>query len=385
MAHDFYDVLGVERNATEAEIKKAYRKMAMQYHPDRNGGDKVAEERFKEATEAYEVLRDPQKRAQYDRFGMAGLRGGGGPSGFGFGHVDLAEALNIFMRDFGGMGGFDAFFGGGGRQRRSRRRGQDVRATVKLTLDDVAHGSKRTLKLRSLVRCERCEGSGAEPGSGTAVCPTCGGAGEVRQASQSIFGQFVSVSPCPTCHAEGTVVSEPCTECRGDGRVRKERKVEVEIPPGVDSNHYITLRGKGVAGPRRGPAGDLIVEFEIAQDERFERRGADLLHDLPVSFSQAALGETVAVPTPWGDQQLEIPAGVQSGTVLSLKGQGLPSMTDGRKGTLYVRLQVWTPTRLTPELSELFERLSEVEGEPPKEGDSLGRKIWERMKEAFGT
>ncbi len=385
MAHDFYDVLGVERNATEAEIKKAYRKLAMQYHPDRNGGDKVAEERFKEATEAYEVLRDPQKRVQYDRFGAAGLRGGGGPSGFGFGHVDLAEALNIFMRDFGGLGGFDAIFGGGGRQRRTRRRGQDVRATVRLSVEDVAHGATRTLKLRSLVRCDRCEGSGAEPGSGTQVCPTCGGVGEVRQAAQSIFGQFVSVSPCPTCHAEGTVVAEACTECRGDGRVRKERKVEVEIPAGVDVNNYITLRGEGVAGPRKGPAGDLLVEFEMEDDPRFERRGADLIYDLPVSFSQAGLGATVTVPTPYGDEQIEIPSGVQSGSVLSLKGRGLPNVTDGRKGTLYVRVQVWTPARLTPELKTLLEQISAVEGEPPKEGESLGRRIWDRKKEAFGT
>jgi len=387
MARDYYEVLGVERQASEAEIKKAYRRLAMQYHPDRNNGDKAAEEQFKEATEAYEILRDPQKRAQYDRFGMAGLKGGpGGMGGFGFGHVDLSEALNIFMRDFGGLGGFEAIFGGGGgRSHRTKRRGQDVRATVRISLEDVAHGTKRTLKLRALERCDRCEGSGAEPGSATKPCPTCGGTGEVRHASNSIFGQFVSVQPCPTCHAEGTVIAEPCRECRGDGRARKERRVEIDVPPGVDANNYITLRGQGIAGPRNGPAGDLIVEFEIEPDERFERRGADLVHDLPVSFSQAALGAKLEVPTPYGPETIDVPAGVQSGAVLSLRGLGLPNVSDGRKGTLYVRVQVWTPTHLTPELKDVLERLSSVEGEPPKEGESLGRKLWERMKEAFGT
>lgn len=384
MARDLYEVLGVEQQASEAEVKKAYRRLAMEYHPDRNNGDKASEERFKEITEAYEVLRDPQKRAQYDRFGMAGVKGGGA-GGFGFAHVDLAEALNIFMRDFGGLGGFDAIFGGGGRQRRTRRRGQDVRATVRLSLDDVAHGAKRTLKLRSLDRCDTCEGSGAKPGTATKPCPTCRGTGEVRHASQSLFGQFVSVSPCPTCRAEGTVLSEPCSDCGGDGRVRKEREVEVEVPAGVDTNNYITLRGQGVAGPRNGPAGDLIVEFEVEDDPRFQRRGSDLVYDLPLSFSQAALGGEVAVPTPFGDETVTIEPGAQSGTVITLRGKGLPDVSDGRRGTMYVRIQVWTPTKLDPELRELFERLSTIEGEPPKEEGGLGRRIWDKMKEAFGT
>jgi molecular chaperone DnaJ len=328
------------------------------------------------------VLRDPQQRAQYDRFGMAGMRGGGG---FGFQHVDLSEALRIFMRDFGGMGGFDSIFGGGTRQRRSRRRGQDIRATVRLSIQEVAHGTKRKLRLRSLTRCDKCEGTGAEPGSSTQACPTCGGAGEVRHASQSIFGQFVSVSACPTCDAEGTVVAEPCRECRGDGRVRKEREVEVDVPPGVDTNNYITLRGQGVAGPRNGPTGDLVVEFEVEEDSRFHRRGADLIYELPVSFSQAALGAEVSVPTPYGDETLEIPAGVQSGAVLQLRGKGLPDVAGGPKGTLFVRVQVWTPKDVSRELREVFEQLAGLEGDPPKEDASLGRKLWERMKEAFGT
>ncbi len=378
---DLYATLGVDRAASEADIKKAYRRLAMQYHPDRNNGDKAAEERFKEVTEAYEILRDREKRARYDRYGMAGLKGG--PAGFGFDHFDLAEALSIFMRDFGGLGGFDAFFGGGQRARRARRRGQDVRATVRLTLEEVATGVTKKLRLKSLVPCQTCDGSGARPGTGTRTCPTCGGTGEVRRATQSLFGQFVSVAPCPTCEAEGTVIEEPCDDCRGDGRVREERHVAVEVPAGVSSNNFVTLRGQGVAGPRGGPAGDLIVEFAVERDPRFERHGDDLVYDLPLSFSQAALGGEVEIPTPYGDERISVPPGTQSGSILTLRNHGLPSVSDGRRGALHVRVQVWTPPKLTPELRALFERLAQLEGEPPREA-GLGRRLWDKMREALG-
>jgi molecular chaperone DnaJ len=383
MAQDFYDVLGVARDAPEAEIKKAYRRLAMQYHPDRAGGDPEAEERFKEVTEAYEVLRDPEKRARYDRFGMAGVKGGAAGGFGGFGHVDLSEALNIFMRDFG-LGGFDSIFGGGRRAHRTVRRGQDVRVSLRITLEDVAHGATRTLKLKTLVPCEVCGGTGAKPGTNPTACPTCGGAGEVRRATQSLFGQFVSVAPCGTCHGEGTVVPEPCERCRGDGRVRAERTVDVEIPPGITGNHFVTMRGRGASGPRNGPAGDLIVEFQVDDDPRFERRGDDLIYDVPVSFSQAALGSTFAVPTPYGEESVQVPPGVQSGAVLTLRGKGLPSLNDGRRGNLYVRVQVWTPTKLSDRMRELFEELKQIEGDPPKD-ESLGRRFWNKFKEAFGT
>jgi molecular chaperone DnaJ len=383
MDRDLYEILEVDRTASESEIKKAYRRLAMQYHPDRNDGDKDAEEKFKEVTEAYEVLRDPRQRAHYDQFGAAGIPGGAA-SGFGFHHVDLGEALSMFMREFGGLGGFDAVFGGGERARRRQRRGQDIRASVRVTLEEVAKGATRTLRLKALERCQRCDGSGAEPGTSATTCPTCGGAGEVRRASQSLFGQFVSVVPCPTCGAEGRVVERPCQECQGDGRVRKEREVRVEVPPGISANHYITLRGEGVAGPRNGPPGDLLVEFDVEEDRRFERHGDDLVYDLPVSFSQAALGCEVTVPTPYGEEPLTVPAGVQGGTVLTLRGVGLPNVSHGRKGSLHVRVGVWTPTKLTPEMRALFEQLAGVEGEPPKD-ESLGRRLWEKMKEAFGT
>ncbi len=383
MQRDLYEVLEVPRDASTDEVKKAYRKLAMKYHPDRNSGDKAAEERFKEVSEAYDVLSNPQKRSAYDRFGMAGLKGGAG-AGFGFHAFDLSEALSMFMRDFGGMGGFDAIFGGGGRSRREQQRGQDIRVSLKLSLEDVAHGTSRKIKLKALATCDTCGGTGARPGSTPVVCQTCGGVGEVRRAQQSLFGQLVSVSACPSCQGQGTVIREPCDECRGDGRVRKDSVVDIEVPPGVSRENYLTLRGKGAVGPRNGPPGDLLVELEVVDDPRFERRGDDLVYDLPVAFSQAALGAEFEVPTPYGDERIELPPGTQSGTIMSLRGKGLPNLNTGRRGSLHVRIQVWTPTRLTPELKGLFEQLSELEGEPPSE-DGLGRRIWNKMKEAFGT
>lgn len=377
---EYYDVLGVSRDAGEADIKKAYRRLAMEYHPDRNTSPQ-AEERFKEATEAYEVLRDPEKRARYDRYGVAGVRSG---AGGGFAAFDLSEALSIFMRDFGGFGGFDALFGGGQRARRSRRRGQDLRVTLRLSLEDVAHGVTRKIKLKTLERCEACGGSGAQPGTSPGRCHTCGGSGEVRHATRSLLGQFISVTPCTACDGEGTMLAHACPTCRGDGRVRTDKVVEVEVPPGVAGNHYLTLKHKGVAGPRNGPPGDLIVEFDIDEDARFTRRGDDLIYDLPLSFSQAALGGEFTVPTPYGDETVGITGGVQSGSVLSLRGKGLPSLNDGRRGDLHVRIQVWTPQRLTPEMRELLQQLAQHEGEPPKD-ESLGQRFWNKVKETFGT
>jgi molecular chaperone DnaJ len=380
MAGDYYSVLGISRDAGESEIKRAYRKLAMEYHPDRNNGDPQAEARFKEVTEAYEILRDPQKRSQYDRYGEAGLRGGGGFAGV---HPDLAEALSIFMRDFGNMGGFDAFFGGGRRSRRSRRRGQDVRMTMEVSLAEVVTGTKRKVKLRTLQRCEVCEGTGAEAGTGTDVCGTCGGVGEVRQATQSFLGQFISVTACPSCNGEGTTIRELCGECRGDGRVRKERTVEIEIPPGVSSNNYLTMRGEGQAGPRGGPPGDLIVVLEVEEDDRFERHGDDLVYELPVSFSQAALGAEFDVPTPVAEERVKIPGGTQSGSVFTLRGKGLPTVNSGHVGDLHVRVNVWTPPSMSHDMEDLFKQLRELEGDPPK-AEKRGKGLWDRVKEALG-
>jgi molecular chaperone DnaJ len=375
---DFYALLGVPRDCSEAEIKKAYRKLAMEYHPDRNSLPD-AEAKFKEITEAYEVLRDPQKRAAYDRYGKAGV--GAGPGGFGFHHVDLSEALNIFMRDFGAMGGFESIFGGGGGRRQDPRRGQDVRVTVRLTLAEIATGVKKNVKLKTLERCTMCAGSGARPGTQPTRCTTCGGSGEVRRAARSMFGQFVSVSACPTCAGEGEVVLQPCEVCRGEGRVKAERTVAVEIPAGVSANNYLTLRGQGAVGPRNGPPGDLLVMLDVKKDERFERHGDDLILDLPVSFSQAALGAEVTIPTVYGDEAIRIPPGTQPETVLRLKGRGLPVLGQSSKGDLLIRVRVWTPERLTDEQERLFQQLAKLEGEPPKRSPGF----WSKLKEALGA
>lgn len=373
---EYYQILGVERSASETEIKKAYRRLAMEYHPDRNPSAE-AEAKFKELSEAYQVLSDPQKRAHYDRFGSA-PSGAGGFSGFE--HVDLSEALNIFMRDFGGMGGFEGLFGGG-RGGGDARRGQDVKATVRLSLMEVATGVKRNIKLKTLSTCDTCQGSGAGRGTKPVPCGACNGSGEVRRAARSVFGQFVQVSPCPTCRGEGTVIRTPCEVCRGEGRVKSERTVAVEVPPGVSSQNYITLRSQGAAGARGGPPGDLVVQIEVKGDDQFTRDGDDLWLTLPVAFSQAALGVTLMVPTPWGEQELVVAPGTQSGSVIKLRGKGLPRLGGNTTGDLNVRTQVWTPRQLTDEQRRLFAELAPHEADgPDKEGG-----FWSRLKEALGA
>lgn len=381
MARDYYQVLGIPRDAGEADIKKAYRRLAMECHPDRNNGDKAAEERFKQVTEAYDVLRDPEKRATYDRYGAAGLKGGG-PGGFGFHPFDLSEALSVFMRDFGGMSGLESLFGEPGR-RSGRRRGPDVQVALSVTLDEVATGTSRKVKLKTLDRCPKCQGTGGKGGQKPVPCRTCGGSGEIRRATQSFLGQFVSVTACPACAGEGTVVREPCEQCHGDGRVRTERVVDIEIPAGVSANNYLTMRGQGAAGPRNATAGDLIVAIQVEDDSRFERRGDDLVYDLPVTFSQAALGADLSVPSPSGAVTVRVPPGVQSGTILTVRGRGLPSLAHGGRGHLHVRIQVWTPQRLTAEQKELLDQLAALESKP--QGESLGRGFWSRVRDALGA
>jgi len=376
---DFYATLGVPRTASDEEIKKAYRKLAMTYHPDRNNGAKEAEERFKEITEAYDVLRDPQKRAAFDRYGEAGLRGGGGG---GFHHVDLSEALGIFMRDFGGFGGFEELFGGG-RASNGPRSGPEVKITMPLTLAEVATGVERKVVAKLLEPCDRCEGSGAEPGSSSQTCPTCAGQGEVRRAQKSFFGQFVTVGPCPTCHGDGRVVQSPCKKCRGEGRLRGEREITVHVPAGVATGQYMTLRGVGNAGTRGGPRGDVHIVFEVADDSRFERDAEDLYTEVLVTFAQLALGSEISVPTVSGHTTLNVPAGTQSGALFHLRGRGLPRVNANGTGDLHVRVQLWTPERLTDEEKKLIERLAELQ--PGVPADSRGKGFWAKMKEALGA
>jgi len=376
---DYYDILGVDRGANGEDVKKAYRRLALRYHPDRNPGDTEAEARFKEATEAYEVLRDAEKRAAYDRFGHAGVRGQG-PGGFsGF---DFADALEIFMREFGGFGLGEMFGGGQGRT----LRGADLRVRLPITLADVADGVKKTIKVRRLRPCESCEGSGAAEGSRPTICEGCGGTGEVRRTQRSLLGQIVTLGPCPRCDGEGRRIANPCPSCGGSGTVQGEHALEVDVPPGVSTGDYITIRGQGNAGRRGASAGDVLVVMDVAVDPRFRRDGADVLHELRVTFAQAALGAEVVVPTVEGEARLKVPAGVQSGSLLRMRGRGLPRLRGGGRGDEIVRVLVWTPTGLSEEQRRALEALAEVEEAPPAhraDGDEKG--FWSRVKEAFSA
>ncbi len=379
---DYYEVLGVARGATEEEIKKAYRKVAMQFHPDRNPGDKDAEAKFKEATEAYEVLRDANQRARYDQFGHAAVGGGagGGAGAPDFSGFDLADALRAFMRDFGGgSGGFEDLFGGAaGGGARGPGRGDDLQVRLPLTLEEIAAGVEKKIRVKHLKRCETCAGKG---GRGERTCSQCNGRGQVRRIQQTMFGQFVNVSTCPRCEGEGSTVSERCGTCGGDGRVSETETVAVKVPPGVASGNYIPLRGLGDAGRRGGAAGDLIVLIEEKEHEIFERHGDDLVVDLPVSFVTLALGGKVEVPLLGGGAHtLDVPAGTASGHASRLRGKGLPGLRGGR-GDVLVRLLVWVPGKLSGADRKLLEELRKSEGlKPPKPSRSL----FERVKEAFG-
>jgi molecular chaperone DnaJ len=379
---DFYQVLDVPRTASDDDIKVAYRKLATRWHPDRHNGSKDAEEKFKQITEAYDVLRDPDKRALYDRYGESGLRGGGGG---GFHHVDLSEALNIFMRDFGGFGGLGDLFGGASRQQSGPRAGQDLKLTVELTLEEVAQGVKKTFTVKLLDPCDKCGGEGAEPGTRPQRCGTCAGTGEVRRAQRSLFGQFVSVMPCPTCSGEGTVVTSPCKKCRGEGRVRAEHTVPVQIPAGVATGQYMTLRGMGNIGPRGGPRGDILIVFEVQEDPRFERDGEDLYCEVLVKYPQLVLGGDIEVPTVGGTISVRLPAGTQSGQILHLRGRGLPRVNSGGSGDLHVSVQLWTPSRdtLSQEELEIVERLGSLMAAPPQQ--SRAKSFWAKMREALGA
>ncbi len=391
MGQDYYELLGVSRDASQDEIKQAYRKLAMEHHPDRSD-DPEAEEKFKRVTEAYEVLRDPEQRKRYDRFGEAGIgdrgagaRGGRGGAGFS----DFSDAFAVSLRASGGRRGGGRRGGDRGGRARStgrrgggRRRGGDQEVELEITLEEAAGGVEKSVELQVLETCDACGGDGAAAGTSPERCGTCEGAGEVRRVQRSMLGQMVSVRPCPDCGGEGQRIRDRCDECRGEGRVRQRKRLKVEVPPGVSSEDYLKLSNRGNVGPKGGPRGHVLVSIEVQGDPRFERRGDDLLCEVPVTFSQAALGAEVEVPTIGGSEELEVPAGIQSGQVLRMRGKGMPRLRGQGRGDQLARIRVWTPEDLTDEQREALEALAEVEEEPPDPADREPG-FWERVRQAF--
>ena len=382
---DYYGILGVDRGASPDEIKRAYRKRALKYHPDRNPGDKEAEEKFKETAEAYEVLSEPRKRSTYDRYGHEGLGGPFRAGGFqwsDFSHAgDFQDLFSNLDEIFGG-GIFGDIFGRRGRGNRGPQTGEDLKIVLRLELEEVVTDTEKKIKLSRLEKCDTCGGSGAKSGSHPETCETCGGIGQVRQSSQSLFGQFVNVTTCPRCLGEGTVVKHSCSACGGEGRAKKTSNLSVKIPAGVSAGNYINLKGQGNVGPRGGPGGDALVYIEEKEHPLFERNGVDILLDLPISFSQAALGHEVEVMTLTGKVQMKVPTGTQSGQLFRLRGKGIPELNGYRTGDQIVRVVVWTPRKLNREEEDLFGRLAEMENlQPP----SAGKGFFERMKEALGS
>lgn len=374
---DYYELLGVGRDASEEDLKKAYRKKAVQYHPDKNPGNKQAEEKFKEISHAYEVLKDPQKRAAYDRYGHAAFEGPGaagarGPAGGGF-----HDPFDIFREVFGGGGGgiFDEMFGGGGGGGGGRD-GADLRYDLEITLEEAARGVEKELSFRKAVVCDRCDGSGAEPGSKRVTCPTCGGAGQIRRSG----GIITFRQTCTTCGGAGTRVEKMCSQCRGEGRVPKTTKVNVRIPAGVDTGSRLRSVGNGEAGVAGGSPGDLYIVLTVREHEIFERQGQDLFCEIPIKFTLATLGGSIEVPTLFGRATLKIPASTQSGTTFRLRGKGMPSLRGGTQGDQLVRVHVEVPTSLSGEQRRLLEEFARVSGDAD---EPTSRSWFEKAKKFF--
>lgn len=370
MATDYYELLEVERDASTDEIKRAYRIAARRYHPDANPGDAEAEARFKEVATAYEVLSDPDRRRSYDRFGADGPQMGDPFAGFGG----------------GGLGDiFDAFFGGGGAAsagggRGGRSAGPDLEVSVQIPFESAVFGSQEEVSVRTAVACTTCEATGAAPGTHATTCGQCGGAGQVRQVRQSILGQMVTAAPCPVCRGAGEVIADPCTTCNGEGREVVEKTYTIDIPAGVDTGSTLRLTGFGAVGPRGGPAGDLYVQVRVAPHPRFGRDGDDLVHELHLPMTQAALGAAIAFETLDGQEDLVIPRGTQTGKVFRLRGRGVPHVRGRGRGDLLVQVVVDTPVDLEPEVEEALRRVAELRGDDVAPAD---RGFFSRIKSAF--
>jgi molecular chaperone DnaJ len=367
---DYYEVLGLKKGASEDEIKKAFRKMAMKYHPDKNSGNKEAEERFKEINEAYSVLSDPEKKSKYDRFGHAGVdpnagfgggSGFGGFSGTGFGGFD--DIFDMFGDMFGGSG-FGGFGGGSraGQQRRANHptKGRDLQKAITITFEEAAFGTKKEIELTKFVQCKTCKGQGTKPGTSKTTCPKCGGSGQVTQLQKTPFGQFQSVTTCDQCGGTGQIIEEPCPDCKGTGKVRKTVKISIDIPAGVDNDSVIPIRGQGEPGNNGGPAGDLYIVISVKSHHLFKRQGDDLYIEMPISFEQAALGAELIVPTLDGKVSYKIPAGTQSGTTFRLKDKGIKHLRRDSKGDLYVKVHLEVPTKLNSKQKKAITEMSKI-------------------------
>jgi len=373
---DYYDLLGVQKGAGEEELKKAYRKKAVQYHPDKNPGDKQAEEMFKKVSEAYEVLKDPEKRAAYDRYGHAAFQqAGAGPrGGHGGGFHDPFEMFREVFGQQGGGGIFDQFFGGGDG---GNGRGSDLRYDLEITLEEAAHGVEKEISFRRMGACGHCNGSGAEPGSKRSTCPTCRGAGQVTRT----LGGFVSVrQACPTCHGAGTRVDKVCAKCRGEGRLQENAKIKVRIPPGVDTGSKLRSSANGEAGVMGGQNGDLYIVLHVKEHEIFQREGDDLFCEMPIKFTLATMGGAIEVPTLQGKASLKIPAGTQSGTTFRLKGRGMPHLRGGGMGDQMIRVQVEVPTTLSSEQRKILEDFARVSGDADH---PVGESFFQKAKKFF--
>lgn len=376
---DYYEVLGVEKNASDSEIKKAYRRLAMKYHPDQNPGDKAAEERFKEVNEAYEVLSTPEKKARYDQYGFAGVDpnfnpgfgGGFGGGGAGFGFGDLGDIFNDF---FGGG------FGGGSARKNAPQKGQNVVAQVELTFEEAAFGVEKEIRVGVVEDCSKCGGTGCAEGTSPQACPTCGGTGTVRTTRQTAFGMFSQTASCPKCGGTGKIIQKPCPACKGKGKVRRNKKLSVQIPAGIDSGQSVRVRGEGSAGINGGPSGDLLVNVTVRKHDLFERDGANVLCEMPISFAQAALGADIEVPTLDGKVRYHVPEGTQTGTTFRLRGKGMYYVGYKTRGDQFVTVVVETPTELTREQRELLQRFENSVGADAQPKRSS---FFEKLKKGF--
>ncbi|MCJ0742975.1 molecular chaperone DnaJ [Pedobacter montanisoli] len=381
---DYYDVLGVAKNASADEIKKAYRKLAIKYHPDKNPNDKAAEDKFKEAAEAYEVLSNPEKKQRYDQFGHAGVGGAAGGGGFGGGSMNMEDIFSQFGDIFGGGSPFESFFGGGGRQSGGRRvaKGSNLRIKVKLTLEEIAHGVEKKIKVNKQIVCKTCDGSGAKDRSSVSTCKTCGGSGSVRKVTNTILGQMQTTATCPTCHGTGQQITAKCNVCHGEGTVRGEETISINIPAGVSEGMQLSMSGKGNAAPNGGIPGDLIILIEELPHETLKRDGNNIIYDLHVSFIDAALGISVEVPTIDGRAKIKIEPGTQSGKLLRLKGKGIPEVNSYHRGDEIIHVNIWTPKALNAEEKAILEKLRDSPNFKPQPGKN-DKSFFEKMKEYF--